>query len=144
MLRGKFQTIQAKLLKRMVQWEEFSNGGKEILIKAVAQALPTYVMGIFKLRIMGVFSTTVVKLAKFLFNTWSDFGIFGLHRCRLILLRELVQLDLNMTSSGPKYNVRLALAACLLLSLYGSLKTKDLVAVIFFFRMSCIVESLLV
>ena len=49
MSRGKFQTIQAKLLKRMVQWGEFSNGGKEILIKAVAQALPTYVMGVFKL-----------------------------------------------------------------------------------------------
>ena len=49
MSRGKFQTIQAKLLKRMVQWGEFSNGGKEILIKAAAQALPTYVMGVFKL-----------------------------------------------------------------------------------------------
>jgi hypothetical protein len=49
MTRGKFQSIQEKLLKIMVQWGEYSSGGKEILIKAVAQSLPTFLMGVFKL-----------------------------------------------------------------------------------------------
>ena len=52
MHRGKFQDVQAKMLKRLVQWGgggDCSSGGKEVLVKAVAQALPTYLMGAFKL-----------------------------------------------------------------------------------------------
>ena len=49
MNRGKFQSIQEKMLKRLVQWAEYSHGGKEILIKAVAQPIPTFLMGVFKL-----------------------------------------------------------------------------------------------
>jgi hypothetical protein len=49
MSRGKFEALQAMLVKRLMMWGELSQGGKEILIKAVAQALPTYIMGIFKL-----------------------------------------------------------------------------------------------
>jgi hypothetical protein len=49
MNRGKFQNLQAKLCKRILQWGDLSQGGKEVLIKAVAQALPTYIMGVFKL-----------------------------------------------------------------------------------------------
>ena len=49
MHRGKFQDVQAKMLKRLVQWGHCSSGDKEVLVKAVAQALPTYLMGVFKL-----------------------------------------------------------------------------------------------
>ena len=51
MHKGRFQTLQAKICKRVIQWGEnyLSSGGKEILIKAVIQAIPVYVMGIFKL-----------------------------------------------------------------------------------------------
>jgi hypothetical protein len=49
MSRGKFEPLQAKLVKRLMMWGDLSQGGKEILIKAVAQALPTYIMGVFKL-----------------------------------------------------------------------------------------------
>jgi hypothetical protein len=51
MHRGKFNNLQAKLTKRILEWGDGypSQGGKEMLIKAVAQALPTYIMGIFKL-----------------------------------------------------------------------------------------------
>jgi hypothetical protein len=51
MNKGKFKSLQEKLLKRLIQWGEIylSQGGKEVLIKAIAQAIPVYVMGIFKL-----------------------------------------------------------------------------------------------
>lgn len=49
--KGKFQSIQERIWKRLIQWGEnyLSSGGKEILIKALIQAIPVYVMGIFKL-----------------------------------------------------------------------------------------------
>jgi hypothetical protein len=53
MSRSKFDNFQAKLAKRIIQWGDLSQGGKEIMIKAIAQALPTYIMSIFKLP-MGV------------------------------------------------------------------------------------------
>jgi hypothetical protein len=39
------------LAKRFTSWVErfMSSGVKEVLIKFVAQAIPTYVMGVFKL-----------------------------------------------------------------------------------------------
>lgn len=51
MNKGKFQPLHDKLWKRLIQWGEnyLSVGGKEILIKAVIQAIPIYVMGLFKL-----------------------------------------------------------------------------------------------
>jgi hypothetical protein len=49
MSRGKFEPLQAKLVKQLMMWGDLSQGGKEILIKVVAQALPTYIMGVFKL-----------------------------------------------------------------------------------------------
>ena len=50
MSKGKFQNLQEQLTKRILQWgEAASQGGKEILIKAVAQSLPTYIMGVFRL-----------------------------------------------------------------------------------------------
>ena len=50
MSRGKFQNLQSKLLKRIIAWgDTLSLTGKETMIKAVAQAIPTYIMGVFKL-----------------------------------------------------------------------------------------------
>lgn len=51
MNKGKFQSLQEKVWKRILLWGEnhLSVGGKEILIKSVLQAIPVYVMGIFKI-----------------------------------------------------------------------------------------------
>ena len=48
---GRFQGTMEKLGKRLSGWtnRHLSVGGKEVLIKSVAQAFPTYVMGVFKL-----------------------------------------------------------------------------------------------
>uniref|UniRef100_A0A0A9C5C5 Reverse transcriptase n=1 Tax=Arundo donax TaxID=35708 RepID=A0A0A9C5C5_ARUDO len=51
MKRGAFQSLEEHFAKRLSDWTEryISSAGKEVLIKAVAHALPTYCMSIFKL-----------------------------------------------------------------------------------------------
>jgi hypothetical protein len=51
MNRGKFENLQSRLAKCLVEWDDNhkSQAAKEILIKAVAQAIPLYVMSVFKL-----------------------------------------------------------------------------------------------
>lgn len=50
MSKGKFQNLQSRLLKRIIAWgDTLSLAGKEIMIKVIAQAIPTYIMGVFKL-----------------------------------------------------------------------------------------------
>ena len=48
---GRFQSLRNRFGKRLNNWSErhISHAGKEVLIKSVAQALPTYIMGVFKL-----------------------------------------------------------------------------------------------
>jgi hypothetical protein len=48
--RGVFQPLEQRFFKRMSAWKEkeLSAVGKEILIKSVAQALPNYIMSVFK------------------------------------------------------------------------------------------------
>jgi hypothetical protein len=51
MNRGKFESLQSRLSKRLIEWGDglLAQSAREILIKAIAQAIPTYVMGVFKL-----------------------------------------------------------------------------------------------
>jgi hypothetical protein len=48
--KGRLQTLQERLMKRMMSWGDGipSQAGKEALIKSIAEALPTYLMGVFK------------------------------------------------------------------------------------------------
>ena len=50
MSRGKLKTLEEKLAKALMEWGEnhLSLGGKESKIKAIAQALPVYIMSVFK------------------------------------------------------------------------------------------------
>jgi hypothetical protein len=51
MKKDKLQSIKERLGKRLTDYSEksMSSGAKEVLIKAVAQALPTYIMSVFQL-----------------------------------------------------------------------------------------------
>ena len=46
-----FKGLHEKITKKVMGWKEkfISKAGREILIKTVAQAIPTYIMGIFKI-----------------------------------------------------------------------------------------------
>ena len=48
---GTFKELQERITKRVMGWKEktISKAGREILIKLVAQAIPTYSMSIFKI-----------------------------------------------------------------------------------------------
>jgi hypothetical protein len=49
--KEKFKTTKERLMKRCSNWvdKNMSMGANEVLIKSVAQAIPTYIMGVFKL-----------------------------------------------------------------------------------------------
>jgi hypothetical protein len=49
--KERFQPVKEKLAKRITSWSEkyLSSGAKEVLIKSIAQAIPTYMMSVFQL-----------------------------------------------------------------------------------------------
>jgi hypothetical protein len=70
------------LAKRLLQWDDnhMAQGGRETMIKAVAQALPNYVMGVYKLP-LGLCD----NLTKVIRNFWWEAekvkkeALIGLH-----------------------------------------------------------------
>jgi len=49
--KERFQSVKEKLSKRISSWSEkfLSSGAKDVLIKSIAQAIPTYMMSVFQL-----------------------------------------------------------------------------------------------
>jgi ribonuclease HI len=73
MHKGKFESLQAKLSKRLIEWGDslLAQSAREVLIKAIAQAIPAYVMGVFKLPM-----SVCDDLTRLIRNYWwgSDHG----------------------------------------------------------------------
>jgi hypothetical protein len=62
--KGKFKTTKERLSKKFTNWAEryMLVSAKEVLIKSVAQAIPTYAMGVFKLpATLGKQMTRMIK-----------------------------------------------------------------------------------
>ena len=63
--KGKFQSIKERMSKRLLDYSEkcMSSGAKEVLIKSVVKALPTYVMSVL---INSILSTLPIFMLSFL------------------------------------------------------------------------------
>jgi hypothetical protein len=74
MSQDKFKSTKEWLVKKCSSWVEknMSMGAKEVLIKSVAQAIPAYVMGVFKLP-----ATTCNELTQVGRGRWAKEGSLG-------------------------------------------------------------------
>ena len=79
MSKGRFQNLQMQLMKRLVQWGDghLAQPGREVLIKSVAEALPVFVMGVFKLP-YSVCDDLTVMVRNFYWG--ADQGKWKVHR----------------------------------------------------------------
>lgn len=61
-----FNEVKLRVLSKIAEWQlkMFSSGGKEVLIKAAAQAIPAYAMSVFKL-LKGLYEGIQRAIAKF-------------------------------------------------------------------------------
>jgi hypothetical protein len=79
MKKDRFQPLRERLGKRMAAWTErhLSVAAKEVLIKGVAQAIPTYTMSIFHY----LSDTFCEELARGVRNYWwgADKGVCKTH-----------------------------------------------------------------
>ena len=68
-----FKDVKLKVLSKISSWHHkmFSSGGKEVLIKAVAQAIPAYAMSVFKLP-KGLCEDIQRAIAKFWWGSNQD------------------------------------------------------------------------
>ena len=86
-----FNDIKLRVLSKISNWNSklFSRGGKEVLIKAVAQAVPAYAMSVFKLPI-GLCEDIQKAMARFWWNSkpyqraihWSNWRNMCQAKCR--------------------------------------------------------------
>ncbi|KAL0430336.1 UNVERIFIED_CONTAM: putative mitochondrial protein [Sesamum radiatum] len=69
--RSVFQSIRDRIWRRISGWNErtLSQAGKEVLIKAVAQAIPTYAMGCFRLPV-----SLIKEIQSMISNFWWHNG----------------------------------------------------------------------
>ncbi|KAH9709496.1 putative reverse transcriptase/RNA-dependent DNA polymerase [Citrus sinensis] len=76
-----FKEVKLKVTSKISSWHHklFSAGGKEILIKAVAQAVPAYAMSVFKLP-KGLCEDIQKEIARFWWGTKKD--KHGIHWAR--------------------------------------------------------------
>jgi hypothetical protein len=103
MSSGKFQSLQNRLAKCLVEWDDTnkSQAAKEVLIKAIAQAIPVYVMSVFKLP-LGLCDELTKMIRKYWWGAqngkrkmhwvaWDimlrpkDYGKMGFHDMRLLI-----------------------------------------------------------
>ena len=71
--RNFFNDIKLRVISKVSSWQHkhFSKGGKEVLIKAIAQAIPTYAMSVFKIS-QGLCDDIQKVIAKFWWGSKND------------------------------------------------------------------------
>lgn len=68
-----FNEVKLRVLNKISSWQHksFTSGGNEVLIKAVAHAIPTYAMRVFKIP-LGLCEDIQKAMAKFWWGTKQD------------------------------------------------------------------------
>lgn len=68
-----FKEVKLKVLNKISNWQQkwFSSAGREVLIKAAAQAVPAYAMSVFKL-LKGLCEDIQRAIARFWWGSKED------------------------------------------------------------------------
>lgn len=71
--RNFFHDIKLRVINKISSWQHkyFSSGGKEVLIKAIAQAIPTYAMSFCKIP-LGLCEDIQNVIARFLWGSKEE------------------------------------------------------------------------